>query len=149
MDATLQALGGILLKAVPTLIILAVLHLYLKTVFFRPLEDVLAKRRALTEGARESAEALLQRASEKTAEYETSLREAQGQIYREQEEMRRRWVEEQTRRIEEARLETRELIRKAKDQIEAEAVVAKRELAATSDALADQIARSLLARRAG
>lgn len=149
MDATLQALGGILLKAVPTLIILAVLHLYLKTVFFRPLEDVLAKRRALTEGARESAEALLQRASEKTAEYETSLREAQGQIYREQEEMRRRWVEEQTRRIEEARLETRELIRKAKDQIEAETVVAKRELAATSDALADQIARSLLARRAG
>jgi F-type H+-transporting ATPase subunit b len=149
MDATLQALGGILLKAIPTLILLVVVHLYLKSMFFRPLEEVLAKRRAMTEGARESAEALLQRASEKTAEYEAKLREARGEIYREQEEMRRRWVDDQTKRIEEARLQTRELIRQAKEQIEAETVSAKRELAVSSDALADQIAHSLLARRAG
>src|SRR5947209_13083548 len=146
MDETLHALGGILLKAIPTLVLLVVVHLYLKTVFFRPLEDVLAKRRAMTEGARESAEALLQRASEKTAEYEVKLRDAREEIYREQEEMRRRWVDDQTKRIEEARLKTRDLIRQAKEQIEAETVSAKRELSVWSDARADQIAHSLLAR---
>src|SRR5207249_4133037 len=101
MDETLNALGGLLLKAIPTLILLLVVHLYLKSMFFRPLEDVLAKRRAMTEGARESAEALLKRASEKTAEYESKLREARAEIYREQEETRRRSVDEQTKRIEE------------------------------------------------
>lgn len=148
MEATLHALGGILLKALPTLILLAILHLYLKSVFFRPLEQVLAKRRAMTEGARESAEALLRRASEKAAEYELKLRDARGEIYREQEDMRRRWVEDQNKRIEEARLHTREMIRQAKEQIEAETAAGKRELAASSEALADQIAHSLV-RRAG
>ena len=149
MDATLQQLGGILLKAIPTLILLLVVHLYLKWMFFRPLEGVLSKRRAMTEGARESADALLQRASEKTAEYDAKLREARADIYREQEETRRRWVEEQTRNIEQARHNTHVMIQEAKAQIAAETAAAKQELSASSDALADQIAQSLLRRKAG
>ena len=149
MDATLQQLGGILLKAIPTLILLLVVHLYLKWMFFRPLEGVLSKRRALTEGARESADALLQRASEKTAEYDAKLREARADIYREQEEIRRQWVEEQTKNIEQSRQNTHEMIKQAKAQIAAETATAKQELSASSDALADQIAQSLLRRRAG
>lgn len=149
MDATLQQLGGILLKAIPTLILLLVVHLYLKWMFFRPLEGVLAKRRALTEGARESADALLQRATEKTSEYEAKLRDARAEIYREQEETRRRWVEEQTKNIEQARQNTHALIKQAKAEIAEQAASAKQELSASSDALADQIARSLLRRRAG
>ena len=149
MEETLHALGGILLKAIPTLILLVIVHLYLKFMFFRPLEDVLAKRRAMTEGARESADALLQQASEKTAEYEAKLREARGEIYRDQEETRRRWVADQTKRIDEARSLTHQMIRQAKEQIEAETIAAKRELSVSSDALADRIAHSLLARRSG
>lgn len=149
MDATLQQLGGILLKAIPTLILLLVVHLYLKWMFFRPLEGVLSKRRAMTEGARESADALLQKATEKTAEYEAKLRDARAEIYREQEETRRRWVEEQTKSIDQARQNTHELIKQAKAEISAEAASAKQGLAASSDALADQIAQSLLRRRAG
>ncbi|MGI8744895.1 MAG: hypothetical protein ACR2NN_20450 [Bryobacteraceae bacterium] len=144
MDATLHDLGGLLLKAIPTLILLVVVNLYLKWMFFRPLEGVLAKRREMTEGARESAKALLQRASEKTADYEAKLREARAEIYREQEETRRRSVEDQTKRIEEARQHTQTLILQAKVHIAKAMVAAQQELSASSESLADQIVNSLL-----
>jgi F-type H+-transporting ATPase subunit b len=149
MDATLQALGGLLLRAVPTLILLIFLHQYLKWMFFRPLEETLRKRREVTEGAREAAEASFARASEKVAAYEAALRQARGEIYKEQDEMRRAVVDEQTRNLEQARERAHALVREAKRQIEAETAAAKRELAAGSGTLADQIATALLERRAG
>ena len=90
MDATLHDLGGILLKAIPTLFLLLIVHLYLKWMFFGPMREVLDKRRASTEGARKSAEALLAKASEKAATLEAALRKARDEIYQEQEEARRR-----------------------------------------------------------
>ena len=147
MDATLQALAGILLKAVPTLVLLIVVHFYLKWMFFRPLGNVLAKRRAATEGMRESAQALLAKADQQTKAIEAKLRDAREEIYQEQEESRRRWVGEQGQRLEAARHQTHELIHQAKLQLEGETEAARRELAATADALADQIARTLLERK--
>ena len=58
MESTLHDLGQLLLKAIPTLFLLLVVHLYLKQMFFRPMADVLAKRRAATEGLRDSADAM-------------------------------------------------------------------------------------------
>ncbi len=148
MAQTLLALGGILLKAIPTIVLLLILHVYLKFMFFRPLGVVLAKRREATEGARESAEALLKQASEKAAVIEAELRKAREEIYQEQEEARKRWIGEQTTKLEEARRQSREMIHQAKQELEAETTAGKRELAATTDALADQIARALLERKA-
>jgi F0F1-type ATP synthase membrane subunit b/b' len=144
MDATLHDLGGILLKAVPTIILLLIVHLYLKAMFFGPMRDVLAERREATEGARKSAEELLAKASEKAAALEAALRKAREEIYQEQEEARRRWISEQNVRLEEARRASRDLIHQAKEQLDAEAAVAKRNLTASTAALADQIATSLL-----
>ena len=144
MDATLQALGGILLKAVPTLVLLIVVHFYLKWMFFRPLGEVLAKRRAATEGMRESAEAMVAKADDQAKAIEAKLRIAREEIYQEQDESRRRWVSEQVQRLEEARRQARELIHQSKLQLEGESAAAKRELAATADALAGQITRTLL-----
>jgi F-type H+-transporting ATPase subunit b len=146
MEATLQALGGILLRAIPTVVLLLIVHFYLKWMFFRPLREVLAKRRAATQGMRESAEALLARADEQTKSIEAELRATREEIYQEQEESRRRWVAEQTQHLEEARQQARELIHQSKVQLENE-TAAKRDLAATADSLGDQIARSLLERR--
>jgi F-type H+-transporting ATPase subunit b len=115
--------------------------------FFRPLREVLAKRRAATQGMRESAEALLAKADEQTKSIEANLRAVREEIYQEQEESRRRWVAEQTQHLEEARTQARELIHQSKVQLENETAAAKRDLAATADSLADQIARSLLERR--
>ena len=144
MDATLQALGGILLKAIPTLVLLLVVHLYLKRMFFGPMREVLEKRRQDTEGARKSAEALVAKAGEKAAALEASLRKAREEIYQEQEEARRRWITEQNARLEEARRASRDMIHQAKQQLDAEAAAAKRDLTATTAALADQIAQTLL-----
>jgi F0F1-type ATP synthase membrane subunit b/b' len=144
MDATLHDLGGILLKAIPTLILLLIVHLYLKRMFFGPMRDVLAKRQEATEGAMKSAEMLLAKASEKAEAIEVSLRKAREEIYQEQEEARRQWIGQQTAQLEEARRGSRDLIHQAKQQLDTETAAAKRDLTATTAALADQIAQSLL-----
>jgi len=145
---TLQALTGILLKAVPTIILLLIVHFYLKAMFFRPLQKVLAERRAATEGARESADAMVKTAAEKAAALEAKLRQAHEAIYQEQEEARRKLLSEQSARVEEAKRQSRELIHQGKLELEAETAAAKRQLAATVDALAEQITSSLLRRKA-
>lgn len=144
MDETLRSLGGLLLKAIPTIVLLLIVHFYLKRMFFGPLREVLAKRREATEGARKSAEALVAQAAEKSAALEAALRKAREEVYREQEETRRRWISEQTEQLEETRRNSRDLIHQAKQQLDAETAAAKRELTATTAALADRIAQSLL-----
>ena len=148
MGQTLQALGGILLQAIPTIGLLLIVHFYLKWMFFRPMREVLDKRREATEGARESAAAMLKQASQKAATLEAALRQARDEIYQENEEQRRRWIGEQTSRLDEARRESRELIHKAKQELDAEAETAKRSLTATAESLAEEITRSLLGRKA-
>jgi F-type H+-transporting ATPase subunit b len=148
MESTLNALGGLLLKAIPTLLLLIVVHFYLKWMFFRPMADVLAKRRAATEGNQEAAEAMRARALEQTAAIEAQLRKAREEIYQEQEEARRRWLTEQGEQLEAARTQSRDLIHQSKSQLDAEAAEAKKQLGATADALAEQITNTLLDRSA-
>jgi F-type H+-transporting ATPase subunit b len=146
MESTLHDLGQLLLKAIPTLFLLLVVHFYLKSMFFRPMADVLAKRRAATDGLRESADAMRAKAGEQTKSIEEQLRQAREAIYREQEEARRNWTVQQGTQLDEARQKARDLIRKSKHDLDDEAAVAKNQLAETSDALADEIANALLER---
>ena len=146
MEATIQALGQLLLKAVPTVLLLLFVHFYLKSVLFRPLEAALRKRSEATEGARAAAEQMLAKASERAAEIERLLREARERIYSEQEEARKRWVEEQTARVDAAREASHARLRQAREQLDAETEAAKRDLASTADALAEQIVHSLIER---
>ena len=69
MDSILRDLGGILLRAVPTFLLVIFLHFYLKSVFFGPIQRILQKRYEATEGARKLADESLARAAQKTAEY--------------------------------------------------------------------------------
>jgi F-type H+-transporting ATPase subunit b len=146
MESTLHDLGQLLLKAIPTLFLLLVVHFYLKRMFFRPMEDVLAKRRAATEGQRESAEAMRAKAGEQTKAIEDQLRQAREAIYQEQEEARRRWTGDQGAQLEAARQQARELIQQSKHDLDDEAAIAQEQLANTADTLADQIANALLER---
>jgi F-type H+-transporting ATPase subunit b len=146
MESTLHDLGQLLLKAIPTLFLLLVVHFYLKRMFFRPMADVLAKRRAATEGQRESAEAMRAKAGEQTKAIEDQLRQAREAMYQEQEEARRGWMGDQGAQIETARQQARELIQKSKHDLDDEAAVAKNQLSETAGTLADQIANTLLER---
>ena len=147
MDSTVQALAQILLKAVPTFLLLLLLHFYLKAVFYKPLQQVLAKRREVTEGAREAADASLRQAADKASDYDAKLQRVRADIYREQEETRKKWLAEQSAKIEEARHRTHGLIGDARHQIATDVEAAKRELELTSGALASEIARSLVERK--
>lgn len=146
MESTLHDLGGLLLKAVPTIVLLLIVYVYLRWMFFRPLEKVLAQRAQATQGTREKAEALLRKAHQTAAAIENELRKAREAIYQEQEEARRRWTSDQAAQLEQARHSSREMIHQAQAQLDSESAAAKRELAATADSLAEQIARTLLER---
>jgi F-type H+-transporting ATPase subunit b len=148
MESTLHDLGQLLLKAIPTVILLLVVHFYLKSMFFRPMADVLAKRRAATEGLKETAEAMRAGAVQKTAAIEEQLRQAREAIYKEQEEARRRWTTEQGAKLDEARGQARELMQQGKERLDAESASAKKQLAATADGLAGEIVQAVLGRSA-
>jgi F-type H+-transporting ATPase subunit b len=147
MESTSQQLAGLLLKAIPTLLLLLIVFLYLKWMFFRPLEKVLAQRRQATEGTRQKAEALLAQASETADRIEARLQKARGEIYQEQDEARRRWIAEQATQLEQARHNSRELIHQARQELDRETAAAKTELAASAQVLAGQITRMLLERK--
>jgi F-type H+-transporting ATPase subunit b len=147
MEQTLQALSGILLKAVPTVLLLIVLHFYLKAMLFRPLQKMLSQREALTAGARRAAEASLAAAERKAEDYEAKFRDARAEVYREQEETRRVWIEDQAKQIAAGQARTAETLAAARKQMEVEKASAKASLVDTSAAMADKIATTVLARR--
>lgn len=148
MEATLQALGGILLRAVPTFLLVLILHFYLKKIFFQPLEKVLAERAAATKGARTLAEASFAKAEKLAAEYEHSIREARAEIYREQEAIRAKWRSEQAEAMHAARDRAKAQAEAVKADLARDVEVARQSLQEESDALASQIAQRILARRA-
>ncbi len=147
MEQTLQALGGILIKAIPTAIFLVFLHFFFRSMLFGPLRKVLKQREELTAGARRAAEASHAEADRKTAEYEAQFREARAEVYREQEETRRRWLADQATQVAEARSSAEAGVARAKVELASEAAGARQNLLETSGALADQIATAVLARR--
>ena len=148
MDQKLiQDLTEILLKAIPTIIILVILHNFLKVVLFAPTEKMLKDRHALTGGARTAAEQALANAERKTREYETQFRDAKAVVYKEQEETRRKWLADQAEQMMRAKADADARSAAAKKEIVADAAAARAELQQSSQTLADQIASSLLAGR--
>jgi F-type H+-transporting ATPase subunit b len=137
-----------MLKALPTFLLVVALNFYLKYVFFKPLEKVLRQRYDATEGARKLAAEALERAAAKTAQLEAALRAARAEVYQAQEEAHRQLADRQAAELLAARQHAEELVRDAQRQLAADADVLKRELAAGSDALAGQIADSILRGRA-
>ena|ERR1051326_175539 len=148
MDALVQALGGLLLKAVPTIVLLIFVHFYLKFMLFRPLQKIRSQRREATEGAREAGKKSLELAAEKATMYDLALREARAEMYREQEETRRRWLGDQTARVEEARQSARAMIKEAGQKLDEDVAEARRDLTTRSQMLAMQIVETLAAKGA-
>jgi F-type H+-transporting ATPase subunit b len=148
MDAMLQALGRILLGAVPTFLLVILLHFYLKIMFFKPLEKVLHQRYEATEGARKLAQQSLEQAAAKTARYEDQLRAAKAEMYQAQEQLHEQLQEREAAAVAGARKHADAAIKLAKAQLAADVEEAKASLAADSESLADLIAETILRRRA-
>jgi F-type H+-transporting ATPase subunit b len=148
MDAMFQALAGILLRAIPTFLLVVFLHFYLKSVFFKPLGKVLHQRYDATEGARNAAQQNLEQAAAKTAQYEEALRAAKAELYQAQEQLHKQMQERESAAISEARAAADASIKAAKAQLAGDVAEIKTQLAPQSDALATQIAQSILQRSA-
>ena len=142
-----QALGGILLKAIPTAVLLLLLYAYFKAMLFAPLEKIQQQRKELTEGARQTAAQSLAKAEKKTQEFEARLHEVRSQVYKEQEEQRRKWLEAQAAQIADARGALEKTVKDAKFALAAESAAARQALLDTSGELADQIAAAVMSRR--
>jgi F-type H+-transporting ATPase subunit b len=148
MDTTLLALGGILLKAVPTFLLVILLNFYLKAMFFKPLEKVLRERYAATEGARKLAAESIARAAAKAAEYESAIRAARSEMYQAQEKIHQQLEERRAAEVADARHRSDAAVKQAKAQLDSDVEIAKRALAGDVEALSGQIADAILARRA-
>src|SRR5580698_2036308 len=149
MEQTLQALGGLMQKAVPTILILILLFWYFRAMLFNPLGRILKEREELTEGARRAAEKSLKLAEAKQQEFEQKFAAARAEVYKFQEDTRRKWLEEQAGQIAEVKTRSEAAVRKAKDEIAAEAVQARGNLTESSAGLAQEIVAMILDRRVG
>src|SRR4051812_16772193 len=147
MAETAHALGQILLQALPTFFLVTFLYIYLNQMYFKPFGKVIAERRALTEGAREGAKESLNRAAERTAVYEESLRAHRAELYKEQEEQRRKWREQQAAELKQSRARANQMVAAAKLDLTGQAADAKQSLAGNAQALANEIEQIILERR--
>lgn len=144
MDQTLQQLGGLLLGAVPTVILLALLYWLYKAIVHRPLQRVLAERRSKTEGAVEKSRADIAAADARTSEYERRLREARAAVFRAQEARRQASIQSRANAVNEARKRAQSQVQAAKADIEKDRLAAEQGLQAQAGALAQEIVRRVL-----
>jgi F0F1-type ATP synthase membrane subunit b/b' len=146
MDKTLHDLGGIVLNGLPTFFLVLILAFFVKILYFKPLEKVLAERFRLTEGARKAAEESLKNADTRIAEYQDALNRARNEIYQEQAEFLRNLHAEQGEQARSVRVESDARVAAIKLSIAEEADAARENLEKQSDALAGQIADAILRR---
>jgi F-type H+-transporting ATPase subunit b len=148
MDPTLKALTNLLLQAVPTIFFLVLLTIYLKYVFFRPLERILNKRHQQTEGVRKLAEKAFAAADHKTSEFERLLLAAKTELYRDQEAQRKRWMADQAHALADARRQAELRIEEARRELATESERATADMATRARELAKQMIAILTERRA-
>ena len=144
MDETLHELGGLLLGAVPTVILVTLLYALYTLIVHKPLQRVLAERRSKTEGAVEKSRADIAAAEARTAEYEQRLREARATVFRAQEARRKTALDSRSHAVHEARGKAQAQVAAAKKAIEADRMAAEAGLQKESAALAQEIVRRVL-----
>ena len=148
MDATLQALAALAVKAIPTVIFFIFLTHFLKRVYFLPVAKILEERRKQTEGMKDLAQRAHEAADKKSSEFETAIQMVRAQILQENEGRRRQWADEQAQLVADARLAAERQVAAARIDINKELETAKSDVAATVDQLSSQIENALLRRRA-
>jgi F0F1-type ATP synthase membrane subunit b/b' len=140
----LRQLESLFLSAIPTVILVFLFYLFLRSVFFGPLMKAMAERRRRTEGARAEAQAAQMAAREKIHEYEQALKKARAGMYAEQEAARQAVLDERAKLVKEVRAQAHGEIEQAKKRIEQEKAATRAELEQQTPGLAEEIVRSIL-----
>ena len=144
MDQILNQLGGLMIGSVPTMIFFILLVIAYGFLVRRPLDRVLAERRARTSGAVEQAKGAISAAEAETAIYEDKLRTAKSEIFTARDQKLKQWNAERDAALDQARTATQERIRSARHEIEQSATAARQQIEGLSNALSDQVMRAVL-----
>jgi F-type H+-transporting ATPase subunit b len=144
MQEIVHQLGELFLQAVPTVLIVLAFYLILRSLFFKPLLQIMAERDARTAGAQKAAETAQAAAGEKVKQYQNALREARAQIYAEQDAARKKLLDERAALLKSARTKAAAEVIAAKKRVAGELGAARRDVEATVAQLSGEIARRLL-----
>jgi F-type H+-transporting ATPase subunit b len=144
MDQILNQLGGLVLGSVPTMIFFILLVIAYGLLVRRPLDKVLAERRARTSGAIEQAKGAISAAEAETKVYEDKLRSARAEIFAARDAKLKQWNAERDAALEEVRTATQQRVAAARAEIERTATTARQQIEALSEALSEQVMRAVL-----
>ncbi|MBB5342828.1 F0F1 ATP synthase subunit B family protein [Tunturibacter empetritectus] len=144
MDQILNQLGGLVLGSVPTMVLFILLVAAYGLLVRRPLDRVLAERRARTSGAIEQARRAIAAAEAETAAYEEKLRHARVEIFQMRDKKLKQWNAEREAALAQARQQTQDRVHGAKQEIEQSAHEARLQIAGMSEELSSRILNAVL-----
>lgn len=118
MDEILHQLGELVLGSVPTIILFVLLTAAYSVLVRRPLDRLLAERRARTQGAVEQARGAMATAEAETSAYEEKLRNAKREIFELRERRRKQWNQEREAALAAVQAQAQQRIQAARQEIE-------------------------------
>jgi F-type H+-transporting ATPase subunit b len=130
------------------IVIFLFLMVVLKPLLFDPMLKVFALREERTEGARETARELEEKAGELLTRYETELRRVSQAAAEERDRLRAEATKLEAQILSEARAAAAKIVEEGRKRIEAEASSIRFELGKQSERLAGDIATRVLGREA-
>ncbi len=144
MGDILNQVGGLILGSVPTMVFFIVLVVAYGFLVRRPLDKILAERRARTTGAVEQARGALSAAEAETAVFEDKMRAARREIFELRERKLKQWAAERDQALEQARAVTAEKVSAARQRLDENAQSARQQIEGMSGELSAQIVRAVL-----
>jgi F-type H+-transporting ATPase subunit b len=144
MDQILNQLGELVLGAVPTMILFILLVIAYGFLVRRPLDRVLAERRARTLGAVEQARSAIAAAEAETTAYEEKLRAAKAEIFQARDKKLKQWNAEREAALTQVRKHSHERIQGARQEIEHSAQEARLQIVGQSEELSLRILQAVL-----
>jgi F0F1-type ATP synthase membrane subunit b/b' len=143
----LHSLGQLFLESVPTIIIVLLFYVFLRSVFFTPIQRAMAEREARIDGARAEAAVVEAEAKHEMESYHDRLRQARATIFSEQETVRREALENRAKLLKALRVRAQEEVLAATKRIEAESQAARAQVEREAPTLAGAIVRVILEKR--
>ena len=130
-------------------IIILVMVYVLNATLFKPINQILAAREKRTKGRLSEAQEIMASVTEKTSDYEKSLRQARAEAYAYSEAQRAEAMKDRQQRVNEMRGQLAESLAREKQAIDRQAGSARAELDSESRQIAAEIGSRILNRPIG
>jgi F-type H+-transporting ATPase subunit b len=144
MDKILSQLTDLVMGALPTMVILVFLYVFLRIVFFGPLQKLLKERHDATEGRQKEAQKSIAAAEAKAADYTAAFEQARAATLRAREAAREAALQARAALVEKTRATAGERIKAGLAVIESDVTTAREQLGRDSQQLAESITEAIL-----